>query len=41
MITAWESKEDAEISFWHCGRPAYWENDDVYCSKCQSKMEDN
>jgi hypothetical protein len=40
MITAWESKEDAEISFWHCGRPAYWEDDDVYCSKCQTKMED-
>jgi hypothetical protein len=35
----WERNEQADISFWHCGQPAYWEGDDVYCSKCQEKME--
>jgi hypothetical protein len=39
-MSNWEVKEDAEISFWHCGRPAYWEGQDVYCSKCQTKLEE-
>ena len=36
----WEMKEDSDISWWHCGRAGYWEGDDVYCSKCQTKMQE-
>ena len=36
----WVSTPDLDISFQHCGRPAYWEGDEVYCSKCQTKLED-
>lgn len=35
----WELKEDQDISLWHCGRPGYWDGDDVYCSKCQDKHQ--
>jgi hypothetical protein len=35
----WVSTPHLDISFQHCGRPAYWENEDVYCSKCQTKMK--
>ena len=34
-VKEWEIREDKDISFWHCGRPGYWEGDDIYCSKCQ------
>ena len=37
MNTAWEIKEENDITFWHCGRPAYWKNDEVFCSKCQEQ----
>ena len=36
----WVSTPDLDISFQHCGRPAYWEGDEVYCSKCQTKLDD-
>jgi hypothetical protein len=39
-MNEWQLKEESDVSFWHCGRPAYWENDDVYCSKCQTKMKE-
>lgn len=38
--THWIMTEHKDISFEHCGVPAYWEGDDVYCSKCQEKLED-
>jgi hypothetical protein len=38
---SWNSTPTKDISFEHCGRPAYWEEGEVYCSKCQIKMEDN
>ena len=40
----WEINEDDAVSFWHCGRPGYWEynedtdDDEVYCSKCQTML---
>ena len=34
----WVSTPDKEISFEHCGRPAYWEGEDVFCNKCNAKM---
>lgn len=38
----WEVRPEMDISFWHCGRPAYWDGDlddsDVICSKCQEIM---
>jgi hypothetical protein len=39
-MSNWELKDDQDISWWHCGRPGYWEDDEVYCSKCQAKLED-
>ena len=38
-MTGWVVTEDKDISFEHCGKSAYWENDQVYCSKCQEKLE--
>jgi hypothetical protein len=38
-MSKWELKEDKDISWWHCDRAGYWEGDEVYCSKCQNKME--
>jgi predicted amidophosphoribosyltransferase len=38
---SWTNTPMKDISFEHCGRPAYWEGQDVYCSKCQIKLEDN
>jgi hypothetical protein len=37
-MTTWEVHTDKDISFWHCGRPGYWEDNEVFCSKCQQKM---
>lgn len=40
----WEFHEDADVSFWHCGRPGYWEyseetgEEEVFCSKCQTML---
>jgi hypothetical protein len=36
----WVSTPDKEISFQHCGRPAYWEGDDVFCNKCNEELTD-
>lgn len=38
---SWISTPMKDISFEHCGRPAYWEEGEVYCSKCQIKLNDN
>ena len=38
MENNWELKEEMDISWWHHGSPAYWENDEVYCSKCQERL---
>jgi hypothetical protein len=40
MNTGWTIQEVSDISFWHCGRAAYWENDEVFCSKCQEQLID-
>jgi hypothetical protein len=34
----WVITEEKEISFEHCRRPAYWEGEQVYCSKCQEML---
>ena len=39
MSNGWVSTPELDISFQHCGRAAFWEGDDVYCSKCQIRME--
>lgn len=43
MITlkdaGWVFREEMDISWWHCGRAGYWEGEDVYCSKCQTKIK--
>jgi len=40
QMSKWEIKEDSEVSWWHCDRAGYWEGQDVYCSKCQTKLEE-
>ena len=40
VMSKWELKEDSDVSWWHCGRAGYWEGDDVYCSKCQTKLQE-
>jgi hypothetical protein len=39
-MSEWVSTPDKDISFEHCGRPAYWEGDQVYCSKCQEMLDE-
>jgi hypothetical protein len=39
-MNEWELKEDSDVSWWHCGRAGYWEDEDVYCSKCQVKLQE-
>ena len=34
----WVYTPEKHVSFEHCGRPAYWEGDDVFCNKCNAKM---
>ena len=36
----WVYTPDKDISFEHCGRPAYWEGEEVYCSKCSARLTD-
>jgi len=36
-MSEWEMI-DGDVSWQHCGRPAYWEDDEVYCFKCQVMM---
>ena len=40
-MTGWVYTPEKDSSFEHCGQPAYWEGEDVYCSKCQELLEDN
>lgn len=37
----WQHSPELDVSFAHCGVPAYWENDEVYCSKCQEQLTDD
>jgi hypothetical protein len=41
-IAYWESDNwwfnESYQGFYHCRQPAYWEGDNVYCSKCQQEM---
>ena len=40
MNNGWVLTEEKDISFEHCGRPAYWENENVFCSKCGEELPD-
>lgn len=35
---SWVFKEELDVSWEHCGRPAYWVLDEVYCNKCEAKL---
>lgn len=37
-MSSWFFYEERDISWWHCDRPGYWENGEVYCSKCQEAL---
>lgn len=39
-MSKWVKREAADISWEHCGRPAYWCGESVYCSKCQSALDE-
>jgi hypothetical protein len=39
MANGWNF-DDSSGFFFHCGRQAYWEGNEVFCSKCQSMLED-
>jgi hypothetical protein len=38
---SWTITDHLDISFQHCDRPAYWENDEVYCSKCGVMLDED
>lgn len=38
IMAKWELHEENDISWWHCGRPGYWVDEDVVCSKCQEVL---
>lgn len=33
-MNEWVMTEEKDVSWEHCGIPAYWCGDSVYCSKC-------
>lgn len=37
-MNGWVLTPDKDVSWEHCGRPAYWEDGEVYCSKCQTQL---
>lgn len=37
-MDGWVLHDEADVSWSHCDRPAYWEGEDVYCSKCQELL---
>lgn len=37
----WTFTPHKDISFEHCGRPAYWQNEKVICTKCQEVLPEN
>ena len=37
----WAATPELDISFQHCGKPAYWDNGEMYCSKCQEIKGEN
>ena len=39
LLNQWLFTPDKDISFEHCGRPAFWQNDEVYCSKCLAMLQ--
>jgi hypothetical protein len=30
-----------DVSFQHCNRPAYWEDENVFCSKCGVMLDED
>jgi hypothetical protein len=39
-MSTWKMTDNLDISFEHCNKPAYWEGDNVYCSKCGDELPD-
>lgn len=39
-MSEWVRTEHKDISFEHCGTPAYWCGDSVYCSKCCEMLDE-
>ena len=33
-LNQWLFTPDKDVCYEHCGVQAFWENDEVYCSKC-------
>lgn len=40
MNNGWVLHEESDFSWWHCDRPGFWEDDEVYCSKCLRTLDD-
>lgn len=40
-FTGWQHSPELDVSFAHCGRSAYWEGEQVFCSKCQEELTDD
>lgn len=40
-MSGWVVTEHLDISFQHCNRPAFWDNDEVYCSRCGEVLDEN
>lgn len=40
-MSVWVFTEGKDVSFEHCGQPAYWEGEEVFCSKCQEQMPES
>jgi hypothetical protein len=38
---SWVMTDYLDISFQHCNRPAFWDNDEVYCSRCGVMLDEN
>lgn len=37
-MSGWVLHVGADNSWWHCDRAGYWEDDEIYCSKCQTPL---
>jgi hypothetical protein len=41
MVDAgWVFVEEKDVSWEHCGRPAFWEGESVVCGKCLASLFD-
>ena len=38
-MNEWVLHVGADVSWWHCDRIGYWEDDEIYCSKCQTRLD--